>query len=202
MVGIAATTAPAAHPHGTRWSRRPSRRSARALPSRRRNRRRSTRRCTPPPREPTHLAQRGWRRGGPEQRPPLLRAGWAIMTSHRHMRLCTCSARAVGPEVRCKPSWSRLQNSNLGIRGCPVCSLFDMFRLQVHKLQLQTFEEMGGGARGRRVRRDPRTPRSSESMSRAVPVAEEEEEIYSRPLPLTSCQEDRLGLDYTVLCYG
>ena len=27
-----------------------------------------------------------------------------------------------------------------------------------------------------------------------------EEEVYTRPLPLTSCQEDRLGLDYTVLC--
>ena len=32
--------------------------------------------------------------------------------------------------------------------------------------------------------------------------AEEEKEVYTRPLPLTSCQEDRLGLDYTVLCYG
>ena len=31
---------------------------------------------------------------------------------------------------------------------------------------------------------------------------EEEEEVYTRPLPLTSCQEDHLGLDYTVLCYG
>ena len=30
--------------------------------------------------------------------------------------------------------------------------------------------------------------------------AEEEKEVYTRPLPLTSCQEDRLGLDYTVLC--
>ena len=29
-----------------------------------------------------------------------------------------------------------------------------------------------------------------------------EKEVYTRPLPLTSCQEDRLGLDYTVLCYG
>ena len=29
----------------------------------------------------------------------------------------------------------------------------------------------------------------------------EEEEVYTRPLPLTSCQEDRLGLDYTVLCH-
>ena len=31
-----------------------------------------------------------------------------------------------------------------------------------------------------------------------------EEEVYTRPLPLTSYQEDRLGLDYlnTVLCYG
>ena len=27
-----------------------------------------------------------------------------------------------------------------------------------------------------------------------------EEEVYTRPLLLTSCQEDRLGLDYTVLC--
>ena len=27
-------------------------------------------------------------------------------------------------------------------------------------------------------------------------------EVYTRPLPLTSCQEDRLGLDYTVLCHG
>ena len=27
-----------------------------------------------------------------------------------------------------------------------------------------------------------------------------EEEVYTRPLPLTSCQEDRLGLGYTVLC--
>ena len=27
-----------------------------------------------------------------------------------------------------------------------------------------------------------------------------EEEVYTRSLPLTSCQEDRLGLDYTVLC--
>ena len=25
-----------------------------------------------------------------------------------------------------------------------------------------------------------------------------EEEVYTRPLPLTSCQEDRLGLDYTI----
>ena len=25
-------------------------------------------------------------------------------------------------------------------------------------------------------------------------------EVYTRSLPLTSCQEDRLGLDYTVLC--
>ena len=25
---------------------------------------------------------------------------------------------------------------------------------------------------------------------------EEEEEVYTRPLPLTSCQEGRLGLDY------
>ena len=25
-------------------------------------------------------------------------------------------------------------------------------------------------------------------------------EVYTRPLRLTSCQEDRLGLDYTVLC--
>ena len=25
---------------------------------------------------------------------------------------------------------------------------------------------------------------------------EEEEEVYTRPLPLTSCQESRLGLDY------
>ena len=30
----------------------------------------------------------------------------------------------------------------------------------------------------------------------------EAEEVYTRPLPLTSCQEDRLGLDYTVPCYG
>ena len=29
-----------------------------------------------------------------------------------------------------------------------------------------------------------------------------EEEVYTRSLPLTSCQEDRLGLDYTVLRYG
>ena len=28
------------------------------------------------------------------------------------------------------------------------------------------------------------------------------EEVYTRSLPLTSCQEDRLGLDYTVLCHG
>ena len=26
------------------------------------------------------------------------------------------------------------------------------------------------------------------------------EEVYTGPLPLTSCQEDRLGLDYTALC--
>ena len=29
---------------------------------------------------------------------------------------------------------------------------------------------------------------------------EVERELYTRQLPLTSCQEDRLGLDYTVLC--
>ena len=29
-----------------------------------------------------------------------------------------------------------------------------------------------------------------------------EEEVYTRPLPLTSCREDRLGLDDTVLCHG
>ena len=28
-------------------------------------------------------------------------------------------------------------------------------------------------------------------------MEEEEEEVYTRPLPLTPCQEDRLGLDYT-----
>ena len=36
---------------------------------------------------------------------------------------------------------------------------------------------------------------------RALSVSKKKE-VYTRPLPLTSCQEDRLGLDYTVLCYG
>ena len=36
-----------------------------------------------------------------------------------------------------------------------------------------------------------------------APEEEERKEVYTRPLrlPLTSCQEDRLGLDYTVLCH-
>ena len=33
-------------------------------------------------------------------------------------------------------------------------------------------------------------------------VINKRRELYTRPLPLTSCQEDHLGLDYTVLCYG
>ena len=95
MVGIAATISPAGRPHGTHWSLRPSLRSAHAPPTgRRRHRRRSTRRCTPPPPEPTHLAPRGWRRGGPEGRPPLSRVGWATSTSHRLRRPCTCSTEA------------------------------------------------------------------------------------------------------------
>ena len=107
---IAKTTArPHVRPHGARWYRHPSRRSTRALPSRRRNRRRRARRCTV---APTHLAQCGWRRGGPEQRAPLLRASRAIMMSHqhRHRRLCTCRTnRGPGGSLPCEPSWSRLQ---------------------------------------------------------------------------------------------
>ena len=114
---IAKTTArPHVRPHGARWYRHPSRRSTRALPSRRRNRRRRARRCTV---APTHLAQCGWRRGGPEQRAPLLRASRAIMMSHqhRHRRLCTCRTnRGPGGSLPCEPSWSRLQNSYLGKR--------------------------------------------------------------------------------------
>ena len=41
------------------------------------------------------------------------------------------------------------------------------------------------------------------SFARAkVSGHEAEKEVYTRSLPLTSCQEGRLGLDYTVLCYG
>ena len=36
---------------------------------------------------------------------------------------------------------------------------------------------------------------------RALSVSKKKE-VYTRPLLLTSCQEDRLGLDYTVLCYA
>tara|TARA_B100000795_G_scaffold4367_1_gene3072 strand:- start:264 stop:518 length:255 start_codon:yes stop_codon:yes gene_type:complete len=44
----------------------------------------------------------------------------------------------------------------------------------------------------------PRAPYEEEEEE------EEEEEVYTRShyIPLTSFQEDRLSLDYTVLCYG
>ena len=40
------------------------------------------------------------------------------------------------------------------------------------------------------------------SFARAKVSGHEAEKVYTRYLPLTSCQEGRLGLDYTVLCHG
>ena len=73
----------------------------------------------------------------------------------------------------------------------------------------------GGAAQAWRARRAMRRKRDGTSLSsrftkmlsfnvRTVGAETnvEKEEVYTRSLPLTSCQEDRLGLDYTVLCHG
>ena len=41
-----------------------------------------------------------------------------------------------------------------------------------------------------------------EAQPASAPGGQSLGSVDTRSLPLTSCQEDRLGLDYTVLCYG
>ena len=60
----------------------------------------------------------------------------------------------------------------------------------------------GDTARRRSTTASSRRARRERAVCMVCGMYVMEEEVYTRSLPLTSCQEDRLGLDYTVLCHG